>query len=121
MFTSKRNYKIIFSGGFLCLVLSVIALRFTLCESDDSRLSPMESFHKESKSLPNCQMDSIKSFTAKFCSYVKANSEARQDDLYKPTVKNISFAAFHYGYYFTETKTGFSINTVSGDISVIKF
>lgn len=111
MFTNKRNYRILFRGGFLCLVLAIIALRLTSCNSEDSNLSPIESYYNESKSLPDCQMDSIKSFAAKFCSYVKANSEVRQHELYRPTVNNIGIAALHYGYNFVETNTGFTINT----------
>ena len=109
------------SKFFIGIFAVAIAIVISNCNRDDVTISGMESFYNESKGLPDCQMDSIKSFAAKFCSYVKANSEARQHELYRPTVNNIGIAALHYGYNFVETNTGFTINTEWDGETVINF
>ena len=81
----------------------------------------MELLYNESQGLPEVSIDSIKSFTAKFGSYVGSYPESRQDELYEPTVDNIRYAASLHGYQLVELKIGITLNTDWDDDVLIEF
>ena len=71
----------------------------------------MTQLYEESAGLPQVSLDSIKSFTAKFGSYVVCRPESRQDEYYQPTLDNINYAASLYGCRLVELSTGVTVNT----------
>ena len=99
-------------SAFIAIFL-LLALGFASCEKEnnienDKTVDDMELFFIESNGLPETSMDSVKSFTSKFGSYVKANPASTKSEYYNPTVENISYACSVFGYKLT-VNTGVSI------------
>ena len=97
----KRIY--ISLKGLSCMLFVLLALGFASCEkasADDNGTvnNSMERMFVESKSLPETSIDSVKSFTSKFGSYVKVNPASKNSEYYNPTIENISYACSVFGY-----------------------
>ena len=98
------------SRYFIGIFVAAIALVISSCSKEVITTSRMESFYSESQGLPQCTIDSIKTFTSKFSSYVGSYPESRQDELFEPTVDNIRNACALHGYKLVEVNVGITIN-----------
>ena len=98
------------------MMLFVLALCFASCDKSDlseneGANSNMEKMFVESKSLPETSIDSIRSFTSKFGSYIKANPASKNNEYYNPTIENISYACSVFGYQLKVLNLGITINS----------
>jgi hypothetical protein len=108
----KSNKGLTLKCAFVTLFSSML-IGFASCDKNSSfeeekPNNSMELMFVESKSLPETSIDSVKSFTSKFGSYVKANPASTKSEYYNPTVDNISYACSVFGYKLT-VNTGVSI------------
>ena len=101
--------KVFSLKGLFCLLIAVASLSFFSC-AKEVLPTRMEQFYSESRGLSEVSIDSIKTFTTKFSSFVGSYPESRQDKLFNPTLDNIRNAAAIYGYKLVEVKVGFTIN-----------
>lgn len=108
------------------MMLFVLTLGFASCDKSNQNesvgpKSNMEQMYVESKNLPETSIDSIKSFTSKFGSYIKANPASMNNENYTPTVENISYACSVFGYQLNISKTGITINTEWDGETIINY
>lgn len=71
----------------------------------------MQQLYQESQKLSDASIDSIKTFTTKFSGYISAKPASQEDELYQPTIDNISNAAAQYGYKLTVANVGVMVET----------
>ena len=108
-----KSNKILTKKGAFIALLSMMIIGFASCDKnssfeDEQPNNSMELMFVECKSLPETSIDSVKSFTNKFGSYVKVNPASANSEYYNPTVENISYACSVFGYKLT-VNTGVSI------------
>ena len=104
--------------SFLCLFLAaVLLLGFASCQ--DTSISRMESFYRESSGLPSTSIDSVKRFADKFGNYIYRNPAEKSSELYQPTEDNLRRAAYVFGYRLNVLTIGITIDPEwEGDIDI---
>ncbi len=108
------------------MLFLLLALGFASCEKDSTNenekaYNNMELMFVESKGLPETSIDSIKSFTSKFGSYIKANPALKNNEYYNPPVENISYACSVFGYQLKILNIGITIDTEWDGENIVKF
>lgn len=121
-----NNYKVVSFKGALMALFSALIIGFASCDKnssfeDNKTVNNMELMFVESKSLPETSIDSIKSFTSKFSSYIKANPASKNNEYYNPTVENISYACSVFGYQLKVLNIGITIDTEWDGEIIVKF
>ena len=113
MVTFSRIFSL---KGIFSVLFAAMAFGFASCEKDSVeepvKVNQMELFYNESKGLADTSIDSVGSFSNKFCVYMNQHHEAINDKYYTPTVDNMVSAAAAFGYKLTiSTGVGITFDT----------
>lgn len=105
--------------AFCVLLFGFMLFVGTGCSNDD--ISPMHQMYNESIGLPSTSIDSVKTFTTKFSSYLKANPDGWNDEYCNPTIENMKYACSVFGYKLEITNVAFHFNTEWEGEYVVEF